>query len=64
MTHAAVLEQFAANLPVLRELLVATVDALPAGQDDCECGQVYAGSPPTFDAAVKVRPNDCGCFLP
>jgi 5'-methylthioadenosine phosphorylase len=49
VTHAAVLEQFAANLPVLRELLVATVAALPAGQDDCPCGQVYADTPPAFE---------------
>ena len=49
VTHAAVLEQFAANLPVLRSLLAATVAALPAAQDDCPCGQVYADTPPAFD---------------
>ena len=49
VTHAAVLEQFAANLPVLRELLVATVAGLPSDQGDCVCGQVYADTPPTFD---------------
>ena len=43
------LEQFAANLPVLRELLVATVAALPAAQDDCLCGQVYADTAPAFE---------------
>ena len=49
VTHAGVLEQFAANLPLLRELLVATVAALPAAQDDCPCGQVYAGTAPSFE---------------
>jgi 5'-methylthioadenosine phosphorylase len=49
VTHAAVLEQFAANLPVLRELLLATVAALPAAQDDCPCGQVYADTPASFE---------------
>jgi 5'-methylthioadenosine phosphorylase len=49
VTHAAVLEQFAANLPKLRELLVATVDALPAGQDACPCGQVYSDTPASFE---------------
>jgi 5'-methylthioadenosine phosphorylase len=49
VTHAAVLAQFAANLPVLRELLVATVAALPAAQDDCSCGQVYADTSPGFE---------------
>lgn len=49
VTHAGVLEQFAANLPVLRSLLVATVAALPAAQDDCPCGQVYADTPAPFE---------------
>ena len=49
VTHAAVLEQFAANLPVVRELLVATVAALPIQQADCVCGKVYADTPPTFE---------------
>jgi hypothetical protein len=44
-----VLEQFAANLPLLRELLVATVAALPLGQDDCLCGRVYADTPSSFE---------------
>jgi 5'-methylthioadenosine phosphorylase len=38
VTHAAVLEQFAANLPRLRALLVAMLDRLPAAQGDCVCG--------------------------
>jgi 5'-methylthioadenosine phosphorylase len=49
VTHAGVLEQFAANLPELRSLLVATVAALPAAQDGCVCGQVYAGTQPAFE---------------
>jgi 5'-methylthioadenosine phosphorylase len=48
VTHAGVLEQFADNLPVLRDLLVATVAALPQAQDDCPCGQVYADTAPGF----------------
>src|SRR6266516_2103108 len=42
VTHREVLEQFAANLPRLRELLVATVERLPAEQGDCACGAAYA----------------------
>ncbi|MDQ6850517.1 MAG: S-methyl-5'-thioadenosine phosphorylase [Actinomycetota bacterium] len=38
VTHAEVLAAFAANLPRLRALLVSTLAALPAEQDDCECG--------------------------
>jgi 5'-methylthioadenosine phosphorylase len=38
VTHAEVLEAFAENLPRLRELLVATLRGLPAGQGDCSCG--------------------------
>jgi 5'-methylthioadenosine phosphorylase len=49
VTHAEVLAQFAANLPRLRELLVATVERLPAEQGDCECGAAYAETPPPFD---------------
>ena len=49
VTHSEVLEQFAANLPRLRELLVATVQRLPAEQGDCECGTTYAAAPPPFD---------------
>ena len=38
VTHTAVLEAFAANLPRLRELLVQTLHRLPAEQGDCVCG--------------------------
>jgi 5'-methylthioadenosine phosphorylase len=38
VTHAAVLEAFAANLPRLRELLVSTLAGLPQEQEDCPCG--------------------------
>ena len=38
VTHTAVLEQFAANLPRLRDLLVSTLERLPAEQGDCACG--------------------------
>jgi 5'-methylthioadenosine phosphorylase len=38
VTHDEVLAAFAANLPRLRELLVATLAALPAEQGDCPCG--------------------------
>lgn len=48
VTHAAVLAEFEANLPRLRDWLVATVDALPDDQGDCPCGQVYAHTPPPF----------------
>jgi 5'-methylthioadenosine phosphorylase len=44
VTHAEVLEAFAANLPRLRELLVATLERLPAAQGDCPCG-ARAGMP-------------------
>ena len=37
VTHAEVLASFAANLPRLRELLVATLERLPAEQGDCVC---------------------------
>jgi 5'-methylthioadenosine phosphorylase len=40
VTHAEVLATFAANLPRLRELLVATLLRLPAEQGDCTCGTV------------------------
>jgi 5'-methylthioadenosine phosphorylase len=50
VTHAEVLEQFAANLPLMRELLVETVKRLPIEQPaDCECGHAYAEVPPPFD---------------
>jgi 5'-methylthioadenosine phosphorylase len=37
VTHDEVLAAFAANLPRLRELLVATIAALPRQQGDCPC---------------------------
>jgi 5'-methylthioadenosine phosphorylase len=42
VTHAEVLKAFAENLPHMRELLVATLAALPAEQGDCTCGDVSA----------------------
>lgn len=48
VTHAGVLAEFEANLPRLRDWLVATVDGLPPEQADCECGRVYADTPPAF----------------
>jgi 5'-methylthioadenosine phosphorylase len=47
VTHAEVLAAFAANLPRLRELLVATVAALPPGQGECGCADT-SGYPPGF----------------
>jgi 5'-methylthioadenosine phosphorylase len=38
VTHAEVLARFAANLPRMRDLLVATLGRLPAAQGDCGCG--------------------------
>jgi 5'-methylthioadenosine phosphorylase len=49
VTHAAVLEQFAANLPRLRELLVATVRGLPDQPGDCPCAHVYDDVAPPFE---------------
>jgi len=50
VTHAEVLAAFAANLPRLRDLLVATVDRLPDQPQGCECA-VGAGAPvPHFPA--------------
>jgi 5'-methylthioadenosine phosphorylase len=50
VTHAEVLEQFAANLPRLRDLLVATVQRLPVQQPtDCDCSHIYDDVPPPFD---------------
>jgi 5'-methylthioadenosine phosphorylase len=50
VTHAEVLEQFAANLSRMRELLTETVKRLPAEQpDDCDCGRTYADVPPPFE---------------
>ncbi len=48
VTHAEVLAQFAANLPRLRELLVATIERLPAEQGDCGCASLYDELPPPF----------------
>ncbi|HJQ43920.1 MAG TPA: S-methyl-5'-thioadenosine phosphorylase [Jatrophihabitantaceae bacterium] len=50
VTHAQVLETFAANLPRLRELLVATIAAMPLTQDDspCECAGAAAFHPTSF----------------
>jgi 5'-methylthioadenosine phosphorylase len=49
VTHAEVLETFAANLPHLRELLVATVAAMPLTQDASPCDCADASShPPSF----------------
>jgi 5'-methylthioadenosine phosphorylase len=42
VTHAEVLATFAANLPRLRDLLVATLERLPAEQGDCTCGDTSA----------------------
>ena len=47
VTHAEVLEAFAANLPRLRDLLVATLERLPAEQGDCACGDT-SGYPASF----------------
>jgi 5'-methylthioadenosine phosphorylase len=44
VTQSAVLEAFAANLPRLRALLLATLGRLPVSQDDCPCGD-RAGLP-------------------
>jgi 5'-methylthioadenosine phosphorylase len=43
VTHAEVLAMFAANLPRMRELLLATLAALPAEQGDCPCAAALAG---------------------
>jgi 5'-methylthioadenosine phosphorylase len=45
VTHAEVLASFGANIPRLRDLLVATLAALPAEQGDCTCGATYADTP-------------------
>jgi 5'-methylthioadenosine phosphorylase len=47
VTHTEVLAAFAANLPRLRALLVATLDRLPASQGDCVCGDT-SGYPASF----------------
>jgi 5'-methylthioadenosine phosphorylase len=49
VTHAEVLETFAANLPKLRELLVATLAELPDGQGDgCGCAAVFGDTTPPY----------------
>ncbi len=45
VTHAEVMSTFAANIPRLRELLVATLARLPLEQGDCVCGSVYEHAP-------------------
>lgn len=47
VTHNEVLAAFAANLPRLRELLVATLAALPTDQAGCACADTSA-HPPAF----------------
>jgi 5'-methylthioadenosine phosphorylase len=42
VTHAEVLEQFAANLPRLRDLLIECLRNLPQTQGDCPCGDTSA----------------------
>jgi 5'-methylthioadenosine phosphorylase len=49
VTHAEVLETFAANLPKLRELLVATLAELPEGQGDCGCAEVFGDTTPPYE---------------
>ena len=44
VSHAEVLAAFAANLPRLRELLVATIERLPSEPGDCGCAAA-AGAP-------------------
>ncbi|MFN2518544.1 MAG: S-methyl-5'-thioadenosine phosphorylase [Jatrophihabitantaceae bacterium] len=48
VTHREVLAAFAANLPRLRELLVATIAALPSRQGDCGCADT-AARPASFE---------------
>jgi 5'-methylthioadenosine phosphorylase len=45
VTHAEVLEMFAANLPRMRDLLIATLAELPAEQGGCPCGSALDGVP-------------------
>jgi 5'-methylthioadenosine phosphorylase len=45
VTHAEVLEMFAANLPRMRDLLIATLAELPPEQGDCPCGSALDGVP-------------------
>jgi len=47
VTHAEVLEQFAANLPRLRDCSSRRSKRLPAEQaTDCDCGHTYDDVPP------------------
>lgn len=48
VTHGDVFAAFAVNLPRLRELLVATVAALPQQQGDCACADTSA-HPASFE---------------
>jgi 5'-methylthioadenosine phosphorylase len=49
VTHAEVLQTFAANLPKLRELLLATLAELPAEQGgDCDCAGVFGDTTPPY----------------
>jgi 5'-methylthioadenosine phosphorylase len=48
VTHAEVLEAFAANLPKLKQQLITTLSALPPDQADCACGDTSA-FPTSFD---------------
>jgi 5'-methylthioadenosine phosphorylase len=49
VTQAQVFEQFAANVPRLRTLLVATIEQLPPGQTElCDCARAYDDVPPPF----------------
>lgn len=49
VTHAEVLEQFAANLPRLRELLLATLAQLPVRSPEEYRSEVYGTTPPPFE---------------
>ena len=49
VTQAQVFEEFAANVPRLRTLLVATIEQLPPDQTElCECAHAYDDVPPPF----------------
>ena len=45
VTHEEVMRTFAANLPRMRALLVATLAELPERQSECACGSVLDGVP-------------------
>ena len=49
VTHAEVLEQFAANLPRLRDVLVATLGELPDVDPEAVYAEVYGSNPPPFE---------------